>query len=74
MEEGLQRQRDTGKTSVRKNLTSWLWVLGPWRAQPGVSTACRAVGCEGWKAGKGVTLQSLNCPPTPVPKGASTHL
>lgn len=72
MEEGLQRQRDTGQTPVRKKLTSRLWVLRPWRAQPGVSTACRAAGCEGWKAGEGVILQSFNCPPSP--EGTSTHL
>lgn len=62
MEEGLQRQRDTGKTPVRKELTGrlWSWDLGD--TCLGVSTACRAWAAhEGQQAGPGVGLLTFSC-------------
>lgn len=60
MEEGLQRQRDTGKTPVRKEFAGRLWGRDPGGTCRGASAACRAwAGLEGRKAGPGTVLTDL---------------
>lgn len=48
MEEGLQRQRDTGKTPVRKELAG-----RPWGRDPGDICLGASAGCRAWAGSKG---------------------
>lgn len=61
MEEGLQRQRDTGKTPVRKELAGRQWGQDPGDTCLGASAACRAwAGHEGPKAGLRMVLRAFS--------------